>query len=256
MVTFNDIVLPTWYCESNAYCLNTHLYASVSADLLDESGFAEIKVKNPNPSLASSGVKYLMISNLQPTITAATPGNGIVTQSSFEYEMPVVVDGTNFGPQTLVRVYKLGETAPSFEAPEWIVSSTQLVMNITVQYPDALGQWNVEVFNPPPGGGNSKIASFIMTEAQFDQNPFLISLTPSTVAAGGPAFMLIINGTNFVLGAQIQFGTCFLPTTILSSKQARADVPATLIETAGRMPIRLVNPGNGGSSNRLYLDIR
>ena len=256
VVTFNDIVLPTWYCESNAYCLNTHLYASVSADLLDESGFAEIKVRNPNPSLASSGVKHLMISNLQPTITAATPGNGIVTQSSFEYEMPVVVDGTNFGPQTLVRVYKLGETAPSFEAPEWIVSSTQLVMNITVQYPDALGQWNVEVFNPPPGGGNSKIASFIMTEAQFDQNPFLISLTPSTVAAGGPAFMLIINGTNFVLGAQIQFGTCFLPTTILSSKQARADVPATLIETAGRMPIRLVNPGNGGSSNRLYLDIR
>lgn len=256
VVTFNDIPLPTWYCEDSAYCLNTHLYASVSADLLDESGFAEIRVKNPNPSLASSGIKYLMISGLQPTLIAATPGNATVTESTFEYEMPVVVDGTNFGPQTLVRIYKFGEQAPQFEPPAEILSSTQLVICITVQYPASLGLWNVEAFNPPPGGGTSKVASFVLTEAQFDHNPFLVSMTPSTVAAGGPTFLLIINGTNFDSGAQIQFNTSYLPTTIVSSKQARAEVPAALIQAAGRVPIRLINPGNGGASNRLYLDIR
>jgi hypothetical protein len=256
VVTFNDTVLPTWYCESSAYCLSTHLYASISADLLDESGFAEISVKNPNPSSACSGVKFLSILGLQPTITAATPGNVTVAESTFEYEMPVVVDGTNFGPQTTVSVYRFGESAPESGSPAEILSSTQLLVYITVQYPDSLGVWNVKVFNPPPGGGSSNVGSFVLTEAEFERNPFLISVTPSTVAAGGPTFMLIVNGTNFNGGAQIQFNTSFLPTTIVSSKQARAEVPATLIETAGKVPIRLINPGGGGASNRLYLDIR
>jgi hypothetical protein len=257
VVMFNNTVLPTWYCESDAYCLNTHLYASVSADLLTESGFAEIKVKNPNPSLANSGIKYLSISGLQPTITTAVPGNATVTPSSVEYDMPVVVTGTNFGPQTLVRVYKFeAEEVPDFEPPAELLSSTQLVANITVQYPDALGIWNVEVFNPPPGGGTSKIVSFILTEAQFERTPFLVSMMPSLVAAGGPSFTLIVNGTNFVSGAQIQFNTTYLPTTVVSSKQARAEVPAALIDTAGKVPVRLINPGDGGASNRLYMDIR
>jgi hypothetical protein len=256
VVMLNDTVLPTWYCENDAYCLNTHLYASVSGDLLTESGFAEIKVKNPNPSLANSGVKYLSISGLQPTITTVIPGNATVTQSSVEYDMPVIVNGTNFGPQTLVRVYKFGAEAPEFDVPAEVLSSTQLVVHITVLYPDALGIWDVEVFNPPPGGGTSKVVSFTLTEAQFERTPFLVSMTPSAVAAGGPPFTLFVNGTNFGSGAQIQFNTTYLPTTIVSSKQARAEVPAALIEAAGKVPIRLINPGNGGASNRLYLDIR
>jgi hypothetical protein len=256
VVTFNDTILPSWYCESDAYCLNTHLYASISSDLLDEAGFAEIKVKNPNPSLASSGTKFLIISGLQPTITSATPGSGTVTDSPFVFEMPIVVSGTNFGPQTFVRIYKFGEEIPEFQAPSEVLSSTQLVVFITVQYPDSLGQWNVEVSNPPPGGGISKVASFVLTMDEFARNPFLVSMTPTTVAAGGPTFMLIINGTNFSNGAQIQFNTSLLSTTVVSSKQVRAEVPAALIQSAGRVPIRLINPGNGGSSNRLYLDIR
>jgi hypothetical protein len=168
----------------------------------------------------------------------------------------VIVSGTNFGPQTVVRIYKVGMTIPDFSVPTELLSSTQLVVYVDVQYPDSLGEWKVEVANPPPGGGYSRAISFFLTEGQFALNPFLISLNPTVVAAGGPSFALTINGTNFINGAQIQFNASLLATTVISDKQVRAEVPAALIETAGRVPVRLINPDNGGASNRLYMDIR
>ena len=57
-------------------------------------------------------------------------------------------------------------------------------------------------------------------------------------------------------GAQVQFYTTMLPATVLSAQQATVEVPASLIRSAGRFPVILINPDNGGASNRLYLDVR
>jgi hypothetical protein len=65
-----------------------------------------------------------------------------------------------------------------------------------------------------------------------------------------------VNGTNFKSGSVIYFNYLPLVTTVISDRQVRAQVPSTLIRYAGRIPISVQNPDNGGTSNRLFLEVR
>jgi hypothetical protein len=256
VVYFGDQPLATSYCENDAYCLSVHLYAKVPAGLLRNSGFAKIQVRNPDPSLAASEIAFLRVEGLQPSITYAVPGTGTALDLPFTFEIPIVVNGANFGPQTAIRIYKADATdVPTFKAAV-VLGSTQLYHNVLVSYPDAIGEWVVEVANPPPGGGQSKGFSFFITEGSFVSSPFLVSMTPEIVAAGGQAFTLTINGTNFKEGSVVQLFTTVLQTTFVSDRQVRAEVPARLLQSPGRLPVSVINPDNGGASNRLFLEIR
>jgi hypothetical protein len=76
------------------------------------------------------------------------------------------------------------------------------------------------------------------------------------VPAGGEGFTLIVNGANFKSGAVVRFNTAELAATVVSDRQIRAEVPASLIRTAGKVPVSVTNPDTGGTSNRLYVEIR
>jgi hypothetical protein len=258
VVMFNATPLVTTYCEDSAYCLSVHLFAKVPPELLRRAGYGKIEVKNPDPSLNNYQAVYLRVDGLQPTIASVQPGSAALQDLPFKFWMPVVVDGTNFGPETLVRIYQAGaDPLPEFSATSVdVVSSTQLFVSIEVLYPGSLGEWIVKVANPGPGGGISEDASFFITEGSFVSNPFLTSLSPRTVAAGGPSFTLTVNGTNFKSGSVIYFNYLPLVTTVISDRQVRAQVPSTLIRYAGRIPISVQNPDNGGTSNRLFLEVR
>jgi hypothetical protein len=247
--------LSTRYCEDDDYCLATRLYASIPAGLLRESGFRQVTVRNPSPTLGSSGARFLKIEGLQPVIESVIPGSATMVGSAVEFDMPIVVNGTNFGPQTQVAVYRSGES-PDFVDPAEVLSSTQLYVTVPVVYPDDLGAWGVQVRNPPPGGGTSFEAGFTIREENFDKSPFLISLEPGVVAAGGPGFTLTLKGNNFEDGAQVQFYSTLLPAIVGSRMVAFVDVPASLIKNPGRFPVKLINPDSGGASNRLYMEVR
>jgi hypothetical protein len=248
--------LSTLYCEDDDYCLTTVLYASIPADLLRNSEFGKITVHNPSPTLEASGIWFLQIEGLQPTITSVIPGTTSIVNSPADMKMPVVVNGTNFGPQTKVAVYRL-DKSPKFIDPDKILSSTQLYITIfPISYPSALGDWNVQVMNLPPVGGVSNVAPFTIGEENFNSTPFLIAMDPSTVAADGPAFTLTINGGNFKSGAKVQIYTTMLPATVISQSRLTVQVPARLIAAAGRFPVIVINPDSGGASNRLFLEAR
>lgn len=250
--------LATTYCENDNFCLAVHLFAKIPAELLRESGFAEIAVENPEPSLKSASSAVLRIDGLRPTITSVLPGTSTVLTSA-NFTMPVVVSGTNFSKeQTSIRIYKVGtDPLPAFSGQGLVVLSTrQLHAPLIVKYPDAIGEWRVEVSNPQPGGGKSEPTSFSISEGNLASNPFLISLTPEVVAAGGSSFTLTVNGTNLKSGSQINFNQSPLVTTFVSSKQVRAEVPALLIERAGRYPVSVTNPDEGGTSNLLFVEVR
>jgi hypothetical protein len=87
--------------------------------------------------------------------------------------------------------------------------------------------------------------------------PFLNTpLVPMTVAPGGGAFTLTVNGTGFVSGATVNWNGTALTTTSVSSSQLTAAVPATNIATAGTAWITVTNPApGGGTSNIAYLGI-
>ena len=274
VVLIDGTPVPTTYCETSAACLTEHLVASIPAGLLTKAGFREVSVRNPDPSLAAGQVAYLRVEGLQPTITSVTPGFATILPlpptiiidpetgeiiKIFAYTLPVVINGTNFDPSAEVRAVRINPPSaeiPNFAGADKVISSTQLYFSLDLTHPDSLGQWMVQVKNPQPGGGLSEPAFFEITEGSFVPNPFLISMSPAAVSAGGPSFTLTVNGTNFQPGSQINFYSTPLVTTFVSDSQLRAEVPSTLIITAGKRPISVTNPGNGGTSNRLFIEVR
>lgn len=91
------------------------------------------------------------------------------------------------------------------------------------------------------------------------QNPVPLvdqPLVPDTVAPGGPAFTLSVNGTGFVSGATVDWNGAPLPTTFVSGSKLTAAVPAGNVAAAGTASITVVNPSpGGGSSNSAFLTI-
>jgi len=256
VVLFNDTRLSTTYCEEDAYCLATRLYATVPPSLLRESGYFQIVVRNPDPTLAASEAVFLRVDGLQPTITSVVPGSATAVDVPGDFILPVVVYGTNFGPQTAIRIYRSDVIdLPEFSTGLTLLSSTELFSTITVDY-TSVGQWFVEVMNPQPGGGKSQRVAFFINPGVFTQNPYIATLSPTSVPAGGPGFTLTISGVNFKSGAKVQFKSALLTANVVSSQLIYVDVPASLLLVAGKAPVSVINPDNGGTSNRLYLDIR
>ena len=70
-----------------------------------------------------------------------------------------------------------------------------------------------------------------------------ISLSPSSVTAGGAGFTLTVNGTNFVSGATVDWGGTALTTTYVTPSQLTASVPASLIATAGAVSVTVTTSG-------------
>jgi hypothetical protein len=87
--------------------------------------------------------------------------------------------------------------------------------------------------------------------------PFLDPpLVPTSVAPGGPAFTLTINGAGFVTGATVSLNGAPLATTFVRAAQLTAAVPAANIAYEGTASITVTNPGpGGGTSNVQYLAV-
>jgi hypothetical protein len=78
--------------------------------------------------------------------------------------------------------------------------------------------------------------------------PYIGSISPVSVAPGGAAFTLTVNGTGFLNNSVVNFGTTALTTTYVSGTQVTAAVPATLIATSGS---RWITVTNTGTPNRI-----
>jgi uncharacterized protein (TIGR03437 family) len=161
------------------------------------------------------------------------------------------VNGTSFANNSVVR-WNGADRATNF------VSATQLTAQITAADIANFGTATVTVFTPAPGGGTSNTLSFTINQAP-NPVPTLTSLNPNAANAGGAAFTLAVNGTNFVNGATVRWNGANRPTLFLSATQLSAQIPASDIATAGTAQISVFNPasasGGGGASNTLTFTI-
>ena len=85
----------------------------------------------------------------------------------------------------------------------------------------------------------------------LDANPLTVSsISPSTATSGGPAFTLTVDGTGFISGATVNFGSnpTITPSSVTST-QIVATIPATDVATAGTVNVTVTNPAGGGTSN-------
>src|ERR1700751_5852814 len=86
--------------------------------------------------------------------------------------------------------------------------------------------------------------------------PNISSITPSSSTAGGASFPLTVNGTGFVAGATVNFGSnpAITPSSVTST-QIVATIPAADIATAGTVNVTVTNPAGGGTSGALSFTI-
>ena len=84
--------------------------------------------------------------------------------------------------------------------------------------------------------------------------PTITSISPTSAIAGGPAFTLTANGTNFISGSSVNFNGSALATTFVSATQLTAVIPASGINLAGTFNVVVTNPG-GQTSNALSFTV-
>ena len=77
---------------------------------------------------------------------------------------------------------------------------------------------------PPPSGSNP--------------TPTITTISPNSAVAGGAAFTLTINGTNFVAASMVNFGGTARTTTYVSATQLTAAIPAAAIVSAGTAAVK------------------
>ncbi|HYL14973.1 MAG TPA: IPT/TIG domain-containing protein [Terriglobales bacterium] len=69
------------------------------------------------------------------------------------------------------------------------------------------------------------------------------ALVPNSATAGGPQFMLTINGNGFATNSVVYFNGALQNTMFVSGKQLVATIPATDIATSGTKPVYVLTVG-------------
>jgi len=79
--------------------------------------------------------------------------------------------------------------------------------------------------------------------------PTVATISPNSAVAGGAAFTLTVNGTNFVAASVVNFGRTAATTTFVNATQLIAATPAAAIASAGTAAVTVTNPGPGGRTS-------
>jgi 6-phosphogluconolactonase (cycloisomerase 2 family) len=204
-----------------------------------------VTVVNPAPGGGTSNSVSLNIGNPNPipTITSITPSTGFVGESPFT----LMVTGTNFLPTSLITFGPNARTTT-------FISSTQLSAVIDANSLASAGTVEVYVSNPAPGGGVSNFVNFNI--ATSNPVPSISSITPASAATAGAAFTLTAYGSNFLSTSTLNFGGTPEPTTIISTSELTASIPASAIATTGTASVTVTSPGpGGGPSNALNFTV-
>ena len=170
-----------------------------------------------------------------PTLSSLSPSSATAGGGGFT----LTVNGSNFVSGATVRWNGTSRTTT-------FVSATQLTAAIPATDIAAAGTALVTVLNPD-GAVSNALTFTTNTQAPA---PTLASLSPPSAVAGGPAFPLTVNGSNFVSGATVRWNGTSRSTTFVSATQLTAAIPATDIAAAGTALVTVLNP-DGAVSNAL-----
>lgn len=230
VVLWNNTPLATSYVSS------TQLQANVSNALIQTAGTANITVANGS-SVSNTSVFTIGVANT-PTLSSLSPNTAVVGSA----QLTLTLTGTNFASGA-TAYWNGGALTTTF------VTATQLTATVPASLLAAVGTAQVTVVNPTGTSTTSNQLPFTITAAP---SPSLTSLSPASATAGGAAFTLTVNGLGFLSGATVRWNGGALTTTFVSASQLTAQVPATLITSAGTATVTAVNPGNATSNSLLF----
>ena len=170
-------------------------------------------------------VALIAAPNPVPTIASLSPSSAIAGGEEFT----LTLNGINF---TSAAVVKWGTTA----LKATYVSAVKLTAVVPAELIETAGTAKVTVTTAK---GTSTAATFTIKEPL----PTITSLGPDSATADEAAFFLTIKGTHFTSSATVKWGSSALSAMFVSSTELAADVPASLIATAGTAKVTVTTAG-------------
>ncbi len=186
-------------------------------------------------------VVLLRTANLVASLSSLQPASAPVGAPP----LTLRVQGEGFVPGSVVRVN-------GTDRPTTFLTANELQASLAAADLAAAGTLAITVFNPTPGGGiSANSLPFAVRPADQNPTPSIAALSPQGESAGGPAFTLVVLGTNFVAGAVVQWNGENLPTTFVSATEVRATVGSERLLLPGTAVVAVINPAPGGGSSNL-----
>jgi hypothetical protein len=168
-----------------------------------------------------------------PTITTISPTSATAGGAAF----PLTINGTNFVAGATVNFGANPALTPTS------IAATQIMVTIPAGDIATAGTPGVTVTT---GGGTSNSVTFTINSAA-NPVPTITTISPTSATAGGAAFTLTINGTNFVGSSKVTFGTnAGLVPTSVTGTTIMVTIPASAIASAGTPVVIVTNPSPGG----------
>jgi hypothetical protein len=232
-VQFNGSSRPTTFVSA------TQVTVQLTTSDLAQAGSQNLRVVNTEGLGWTSNPLTLTINATNPVLTSisptsATAGGGPIT---------LTATGSNFASTSTIQVNGANRTTT-------FGSSTQLTATLTAADLAVAGSLSIAVNTPSSG------TSAALTFTVNNPGPSLTSLSPSTATAGGAAFTLTVNGSNFVSGSVVQVNGSNRTTTFVSNTQLTAAIPASDIASPGSLSVTVTNgPPGGGTSAALTLTV-
>ena len=199
----------------------------LASDVATPGSTPGVTVTNPAPGGGTSNSVTFTVNNPFPTTTSISP----TTTSAGTGAFTLTVNGTNFVSNSVVQ-WNGSARVTTF------VSAARLTAAITAADVQTANDISVTVLNPAPGGGISNSQTF------FVSTPVgvLTTLSPSSAFAGGAAFTLTVNGSNFLNTAIVQWNGGNRTTTFVSANQLTAAITAADIATVGSVTVQVFIP--------------
>src|SRR5215471_10944280 len=225
--------------RTTTFVSSTQLSAAIPAGDIAATGPLSISVANPGPGGGASATLTLTVTNPAPTLASISPNTVLAGDGGFT----LTANGSNFVNGSVVQVNGSNRITT-------FVSGTQLTAAIPASDIVSTGPLSITVANPAPGGGSSGALTLTVNNPA----PTLSSISPNPVLAGSGAFTLTGNGSNFVSGSVVLVNGSNRSTTVVSSAQITAAIPASDIASTGTLPITVVNAGGMSGTLSLAVD--
>lgn len=179
--------------------------------------------------------------NPVPTLTSLSRDTATATVAPFA----LVVRGTGFIS---------GSVGSVDSSPRTTVRLSDTTLSVQLQSFElgVVGDHEVRVSNPSPGGGTSAAATLhVLTPPPA---PILDSITPDTAQIGGTSRILNVYGSAFTPQSKITWNGGDLTTTALSATHLLATLTTGMFGVVDTIPVAVRTPGPGGgtSSSKVF----
>jgi len=207
------------------------LTAKVPSALIAGIGELGVTIFNPTPGGGTSSAQQIRVVNPLPVLNQISPSSLIVGSA----DATITISGSGFNAQSQLLV-----NGQPLQAN--LLDSGHLRFTISAPLIAVTGQVGLGVFNPAPGGGMSALEQI----AVINPVPALLQISPESVTAASTSVVISISGSGFNVQSSVVINSQPISTSFVDAQHVTAIVPASLVATAGQLPLIVSNPVPGG----------